>query len=147
MLKNTDNVYQKKRKMIDMKIIELILLATGGITGAFIRFKITESPLLFGALQVNVLIVNIIGSFILGLFVVMTQQWSLEQKYVLLVAVGFCGSLTTMSAFALETTNLMESKQFGMAAINILGNVSLSIGAIFGGMSLMNLIVRGDLIK
>ena len=130
-----------------MKIIELILLATGGIAGAFIRFKITESPLLFGALQINVLIVNVIGSFILGLFVVMTQQWSLEQKYVLLVAVGFCGSLTTMSAFALETTNLMESKQFSMAAINILGNVSLSIGAIFGGMSLMNLIVRGDLIK
>lgn len=130
-----------------MKIIELILLATGGVAGAFIRFKITESPLLFGALQVNVLIVNVIGSFILGIFVVMTQQWSLDQKYVLLVAVGFCGSLTTMSAFALETSNLMESKQFTMAAINILGNVSLSIGAIFGGMTVMNLIVRGVLIK
>jgi CrcB protein len=130
-----------------MKIIELIFLATGGVTGTFIRFKITESPLLFGILQVNVLIVNVIGSFILGLFVVMTQQWSLEQKYVLLIAIGFCGSLTTMSAFALETTNLMENKQFSMAAINILANVSLSIGAIFGGMSLMNLIVKGDLIK
>jgi CrcB protein len=130
-----------------MKIIELIFLATGGVVGTFIRFKITESPLLFGVLQVNVLIVNMIGSFILGLFVVMTQQWSLEQKYVLLIAVGFCGSLTTMSAFALETTNLMENKQFSMAAINILGNVSLSIGAIFGGISLMNLIVKGDLIK
>jgi len=133
--------------MVDMKIIELILLATGGVAGAFIRFKITESPLLFGALQVNVLIVNVIGSFILGIFVVMTQQWSLDQKYVLLVAVGFCGSLTTMSAFALETSNLMESKQFTMAAINILGNVSLSIGAIFGGMTLMNLITKGVLIK
>ena len=130
-----------------MKIIELILLAIGGVAGTFIRFKITESPLLFGILQVNVLIVNVIGSFILGLFVVMTQQWSLEQKYVLLIAIGFCGSLTTMSAFALETTNLMENKQFSMAVINILGNVSLSIGAIFGGMSLMNLIVKGDLIK
>jgi len=135
------------KMMVDMKIIELILLATGGVAGAFIRFKITESPLLFGALQVNVLIVNVIGSFILGIFVVMTQQWSLDQKYVLLVAVGFCGSLTTMSAFALETSNLMESKQFTMAAINILGNVSLSIGAIFGGMTLMNLITRGVLIK
>jgi len=133
--------------MVDMKIIELILLATGGVAGAFIRFKITESPLLFGALQVNVLIVNVIGSFILGIFVVMTQQWSLDQKYVLLVAVGFCGSLTTMSAFALETSNLMESKQFTMAAINILGNVSLSIGAIFGGITLMNLITKGVLIK
>ena len=133
--------------MVDMKIIELILLATGGVAGAFIRFKITESPLLFGALQVNVLIVNIIGSFILGIFVVLTQQWSLDQKYVLLVAVGFCGSLTTMSAFALETSNLLEGKQFSMAAINILANVSLSIGAIFGGMTLMNLILKGVLMK
>jgi len=130
-----------------MKIIELILLATGGVVGTFIRFKITESPLLFGSLQVNVLIVNVIGSFILGLFVVMSQQWSLDQKYVLLVAVGFCGSLTTMSAFALETTNLMENKQFSIAAINILANVSLSIGAIFGGITIMNLIAKGVLIK
>jgi CrcB protein len=136
-----------KKRQVDMKIIELILLATGGVVGTFIRFKITESPLLFGALQVNVLIVNVIGSFILGLFVVMSQQWSLDQKYVLLVAVGFCGSLTTMSAFALETTNLMEGKQFSMAAINILANVSLSIGAIFGGITLMNLIVKGVLLK
>lgn len=128
--------------MVDMKIIEIIFLAIGGIGGAFIRFKITESPLFFGVLQVNVLIVNVVGSFILGIFVVMTQQWSLEQKYVLLVAIGFCGSLTTMSAFALETTNLMENKQFSMVAINILANVSLSIGAIFGGTSLMNLIIK-----
>lgn len=130
-----------------MKIIEIIFLAIGGVGGAFIRFKITESPLFFGVLQVNVLIVNVVGSFILGIFVVMTQQWSLEQKYVLLVAIGFCGSLTTMSAFALETTNLMENKQFSMVVINILANVSLSIGAIFGGMSLMNLIIKGVLIK
>ena len=126
-----------------MKIIELILLASGGVIGTFIRYKITESPLLFGALQANVLIVNVVGSFIVGLFVVVSQQWSVEEKYVLLVAVGFCGALTTMSAFALETSNLMENRQFSMAAINILANVSLSIGAIFGGMSLMNLIVKG----
>ena len=108
-----------------MKIIELILLASGGVAGTFVRFKITESPLLFGALQTNVLIANVVGSFILGLFVVMTQQWNLDTKYALFVAVGFCGALTTMSAFALETTNLMESRQFSMAAINIFANVSL----------------------
>lgn len=133
--------------MVDMKIIELILLASGGVIGTFIRYKITESPLLFGALQVNVLLVNVIGSFILGLFVVMTQQWSVEEKYVLLVAVGFCGAITTMSAFALETSNLMENRQFSIAAINILGNVALSVGAIFGGISLMNLVVKVGLIK
>lgn len=122
-----------------MKGLELGLLAVGGILGTFLRYKITESPLLFGALQVNVLIVNVIGSFILGLFFVLSTQWSLDTKYVLFVAVGFCGSLTTMSAFALESSVLLENKQFGMMALNVLANVGLSIGAIFAGKSLMSL--------
>lgn len=122
-----------------MKGLELGLLAVGGILGTFLRYKITESPLLLGALQVNVLIVNVIGSFILGLFFVIFTQWSLDTKYVLFVAVGFCGSLTTMSAFALESSVLLENKQFGLMALNVLANVGLSIGAIFAGKSLMNL--------
>lgn len=123
-----------------MKGLELVLLALGGLTGTFLRYKITESPILFGALQTNVLIVNIMGSFILGLFFVMIQQWNLDTKYVLFATVGFCGSLTTMSSFALETTNLLDDKQFSIAALNIIANVGLSIGAIFGGRTLMGLI-------
>jgi CrcB protein len=123
-----------------VKGLELVLLALGGLTGTFLRYKITESPILFGALQTNVLIVNIMGSFILGLFFVMTQQWNLDTKYVLFATVGFCGSLTTMSSFALETTNLLDNKQFSIAALNIIANVGLSIGAIFGGRTLMGLI-------
>jgi len=126
-----------------MKPIIILFIAIGGLAGTFLRYKITESPLIFGTLPVNVLIVNIIGSFILGLFAVMSQQWSLDQKYAMLIAIGFCGSLTTMSSFALETTNLFDNKQLGLVAVNIIANVGLSIGAIFGGKSLMTLILQG----
>ena len=125
-----------------VKGFELGLLAVGGILGTFLRYKITESPLLLGALQINVLIVNLIGSFILGLFFVLSTQWNLDTKYALFTAVGFCGSLTTMSAFASESSNLLENKQFGLMAINILSNVGLSIGAIFAGKSIMSLAVH-----
>lgn len=128
---------KKKRKWVDMKIIELGFLALGGVLGTFLRYRITESPVLLGALQVNVLIANVIGSFVLGVFFVAFSQWSLDTKYVLLVAVGFCGALTTMSALALESTSLIENKQLGLFAVNILANVGLSVGAIFAGKSLM----------
>jgi CrcB protein len=128
-----------------MKPLLIVLVAAGGLLGTFLRYKMTASPLLFGSLPVNVLIVNVIGSFILGLFAVMSQQWSLDQKYALLIAIGFCGSLTTMSSFALETSTLFESRQLGLVGINILANVGLSIGAIFGGKALMTVIFHGGL--
>jgi fluoride exporter len=125
-----------------MKPIVIVLIASGAVLGAFLRYKMTESPLLLGILPLNVLIVNVVGSFILGLFAVITLHWNLDQNYTLFVAVGFCGSLTTMSSFAFETSNLLEAKQLGLVAFNIVANVGLSIGAIIGGRALMGTILN-----
>lgn len=84
-----------------MKGVEILLLAAGGVIGTLLRYRITESQIVLGAFYANVLIANIIGSFLLGVFMILSQHWNLDTKYALFVAVGFCGSLTTMSAFAL----------------------------------------------
>ena len=89
------------------------------------------------------MIVNVIGSFILGLFVVGSQQWNLDGLYALLIAFGFAGSFTTMSAFALETSNFLENSNYGLMAVNILANIGLSLGAIFAGRTLINAIITG----
>ena len=125
-----------------MKGLEFIFLTIGSVLGAFLRYKITESPLLFNTLPVNVLIVNVIGAFILGAFVIMSQQWHLDGKYSLFAAVGFCGSLTTMSAFALDSSNLLENNHYGMLAVNIVANIGLSIAGLIGGKSLMSAIIN-----
>ncbi|HXW01938.1 MAG TPA: CrcB family protein [Candidatus Nitrosotenuis sp.] len=127
-----------------MKIIELAFLAIGGVAGTFLRYKILIAPSYIGALQANVLIVNVIGSFILGAFAVLSQQWHLDGKYALLVAFGFCGSLTTMSALAYDTHDLINNAKLGLMAVNVLVNVGLSVAAIFGGKALFNLALGND---
>ena len=124
-----------------MKGLEFVFLAFGSVLGAFLRYKLTESPLLFNTLPVNVLIVNVIGAFILGAFVIVSQQWNLDGRYSLFAAVGFCGSLTTMSSFALDSSILLDNNHYGPLLINIVANIGLSITALIGGKSLMSAII------
>src|SRR5574341_1147300 len=123
-----------------IKGIEIAFLAVGAVAGALLRYKLAESQLIAHTIPVSVLAANVIGSFILGIFSILFVAWNLDSRYSILAAVGFCGSLTTMSSFALETVNLADNRQFGSMAINILANVGLSIGAIVGGRSLATVI-------
>ncbi len=119
-------------------MIEFVLLAVGAVIGAFLRYIMVASPQTIGGLPVNVLAVNIIGSFILGLFSVLAIALNLNSNYTLLIATGFCGAFTTMSSFALETSNLMDGNRFILVILNILANVGLSLGALVGGKVLGN---------
>jgi len=116
-----------------MKWLEFGLLAVGAIVGAFLRYKMVESPVAIYGLPINVLVVNILGSFILGLFSILSVAFNFDSQYTILVAVGFCGSFTTMSSFVLETTNFLDSNRFSLMVFNILANVGLSLGAVLGG--------------
>ena len=125
-----------------MKGIEFVLLAVGALAGTFLRYKIVSTPLWLGALPMNVLAINVLGSFALGVFSIVTLSWNLDPKYSLLVAIGFCGSFTTMSSFALESSNLLDNKQFSIFGLNILANVGLSLGAVILGRVLTSTILR-----
>jgi fluoride exporter len=125
-----------------MKMLEFILLAAGAVAGAYLRYIIVESPKALYGLPLNVLAVNVAGSFTLGLFSVLALALNLDAKYTLLVAVGFCGSFTTMSSFALETSNLLDSNRFSLLALNIFANVGLSLGAVLGGRALGDVIME-----
>jgi CrcB protein len=125
-----------------MKSIELIFMTLGAILGAYIRYRITSFPIIFGIVGSNVLVVNVVGSFIVGVFSVISTFFNLNSKYSFLIAIGFCGSLTTMSSFVLESIEMMENKQLLYMMINVLSNVFFSIVALYVGRILITQILK-----
>ncbi|MGF3522147.1 MAG: fluoride efflux transporter CrcB [Candidatus Bathyarchaeia archaeon] len=125
-----------------MRVLDFALLAAGAIAGAYLRYKMVESPITVGALPVNVLVVNVVGSFLLGVFSVVSLAFNLDAKYTLFFAVGFCGSFTTMSSFELETVNLVEAHRWGLAALGVVSNVGLAFIAVIAGRILGNVVVE-----
>lgn len=123
-------------------MIEFILLAAGAVIGAFLRYTIVDSPITIAGLPVNVLVVNVVGSFLLGIFSVIGLALNVDLKYTLFFATGFCGSFTTMSSFALETSNLIDNNRFSLVILNIIANVGLSIGALISGRLIGNVVAE-----
>ncbi|MEM2098188.1 MAG: fluoride efflux transporter CrcB [Candidatus Bathyarchaeia archaeon] len=133
---------QQKSESDQMNAVDFLLLAIGAVAGAYLRYRIVESPITIGTLPVNVLAVNIIGCFILGVFSVISLTFNLDAKYTLLVAVGFCGSFTTMSSFELETVNLLDNHRLGIAFLEVAANVGLSFIAVLAGRILGNVVME-----
>ena len=117
-------------------------MATGAVVGAFLRYRIASTPMVFETFSLNILIINVIGSFILGVFSILSISWNLQPKYSLLVATGFCGSLTTMSAFALESVQLLDNHELSKFILNVIGNVGLSIGALILARSITVVLMK-----
>ncbi|WP_458745395.1 fluoride efflux transporter FluC [Candidatus Nitrosocosmicus sp. T] len=123
------------------ELVDILFLSIGAIGGAFIRYKITSYPEIYGVMGSNVIIVNIIGSFILGAFSIISAYYNLDTKYSFLIAIGFCGSLTTMSSLALESTIMFENRELLNVFINVVANVSFSILSLVGGRILLTMLL------
>jgi CrcB protein len=83
------------------------------------------------------LIINVTGSFLLGLFLVWTTERVLvDPKWRLLVAIGFCGSYTTFSSFAFETMAYFEQGHWYLLVMNIVTNNVLCLLAIIAGAAI-----------
>ncbi len=86
---------------------DLLLVAFGGAIGACLRYLvILWSP--NGELPLATLIVNLIGSFSLGMIFALSSNQLIDDKITLLIATGILGSFTTMSTYSVETITLWE---------------------------------------
>ena len=119
---------------------DLVYLAAGALLGVYLRYRITGDNLFLGSLPISVLLVNVIGSFILGMSSTAVSSLGLDERYTLLIGIGFCGSFTTMSSFAYETVNLIGVGELATAAFDVFLNVGASLGAILLGRAVISLL-------
>lgn len=113
-------------------------VALGGAIGASLRYLTGVGVLrTFGHQEfpVAILTVNVIGSFLMGLFVVAAAHKGLTHLNPL-VATGIMGGFTTFSAFSLEAVSLYERGDLGQAALYVALSVGLSIAALMLGLVL-----------
>ena len=118
---------------------DFLAISIAAILGANLRYLLSRVATgEFGPVfPFGTLIINVIGSFIVGLFVIWTtERVLLDPRWRLLVAVGFCGSFTTFSGYAFETMSLFERGQWGLMTANILGNNLLCLAGALAGMAL-----------
>ncbi|HDY94270.1 MULTISPECIES: fluoride efflux transporter CrcB [Sulfitobacter] len=117
-------------------ISTLSLVAMGGAIGASLRYLFGVAAMrLTGPsdFPLAVLTVNIIGSFIMGLFVVFAAHKGLTQ-FSPFVMTGVLGGFTTFSSFSLETVTLIERGQIGAAGIYMALSVGLSVLGLMLGL-------------
>ena len=85
---------------------DFLAISVAAILGANLRYILSRLAVReFGPIfPYGTLIINILGSFIVGLFVIWTTERVLmDPRWRLLVVIGFCGSFTTFSSYAFET--------------------------------------------
>ena len=116
-------------------------VALGGAIGATLRYLAGVGVYRLitpGGFPVAILGVNIVGSFLMGLFVVFAAKTS-NTHLSPFVMTGILGGFTTFSAFSLEAYTLFERGQTGAAALYVTLSVVLSIAGLIVGI----LIARG----
>jgi fluoride exporter len=118
---------------------DFLTISVAAILGANLRYLLgrVAARELGPIFPYGTLIINVLGSFIVGLFVIWTTERVLvDPRWRLLVVVGFCGSFTTFSGYAFETLSFFEQGQWGLMLANILGNNLLCLGGALAGMAL-----------
>ncbi|MDH5753090.1 MAG: fluoride efflux transporter CrcB [Deltaproteobacteria bacterium] len=113
-----------------------LAVAVGGALGAVLRYAV--SGLVQGSggdgFPLGTLVVNVAGSFIIGLALELgTDRFLISPEARLFITTGLCGGLTTFSTFSYETMRLVEEQQYTAAAGNIGLSLALCLGAVFLG--------------
>jgi len=114
----------------------ILQVALGGAIGAVLRYLTGIGMVrLFGhgGFPLGVITVNVLGSFLMGVFITAASHRGLTHLSPL-VMTGLLGGFTTFSAFSLEAVTLYERGDIGQAVVYVLASVIFSIAGLAAGI-------------
>ncbi|MCM5552570.1 fluoride efflux transporter CrcB [Pleomorphomonas sp. NRK KF1] len=120
-----------------MSLVSVLLVAMGGAFGSVCRYLVGvgASRFLGPDFPFGTMIVNIVGSFFMGLFIeLLALKLDGSESLRLFVAVGVLGGFTTLSSFSLDSIVLFERGAIGAAALYVGGSILLSLAALVAGL-------------
>jgi len=122
-------------------ITSIIQVAIGGAIGAVGRYLtgVAAVRVMGHGYPWGTLTVNIVGSFLMGVLIVVLMTKDGGIRIAPLLMTGMLGGFTTFSAFSLDALTIFERGQVGQAALYVVASVVLSLLAIFLGV----MIARG----
>ena len=106
--------------------MNLLLFSVGAALGAPIRFWVDNKFRPKYKFPVGIFIVNIAGSFLIGLYAAHINYF----------VVGFCGALTTWSTFIVDFFLEVQNRAYKSSLINLLGSLILGVFAFKFGQTL-----------
>jgi CrcB protein len=119
-------------------MIPLVLIFIGGGLGSTSRYLVGVGVFrtLGPGFPYGTLIANVAGGFAMGFLAswLAHRGGADQERWRLLLGVGFLGGFTTFSSFSLETVLMIQRRDFGVAAGYIAASAALSIGALFLGL-------------
>lgn len=118
-------------------MLYLIVFLGAGLGGALRHGVNVGAAKLFGfGFPYGTFIVNVVGSFIMGLFAgYFAYRSGVPQHLRLFLTTGILGGFTTFSSFSLDAAVLIERNSFGLAAGYIVGSVGAGVAALFFGLA------------
>ncbi len=119
-------------------VFKIISVALGGAVGSVARYLINISPLagVFEKFPFPTFLINIIGSFLIGFFmIVFADKFVVSENIRLMVIIGFLGAFTTFSTFEMEIFGLMREKQLVIAFLYLALSILIGFAGVLAGVA------------
>ncbi len=118
----------------------LLIVGLGGGLGSIARFlsQKTVAQFLPVSFPYGTFFINILGSFLIGIFFGISEKSNvLSPEVRLFLTTGFCGGFTTFSTFSLDSLMLIRDAQYLYFGLYAGLSVLLGLAATFAGVALI----------